>query len=433
MSDTNAGSLPPRSGGRIVAIDILRGWAIIAIVLHHLWDDIRYLPYTAGWYYERLGARIHDGQWSSVPTTFLDAFLRGGYLVPSFMLVSGLSLYVATARQGPRLDIATFYRKRLRNLLVPYWFTIAMVIVVIAVIAALQVALHGHGFVYQYHHVTEQKYNFIAPGVSQLFVMVLVFPRALRSEWMMTPPNVMWFVVLIIQYYLLFPFLLRTLHRVRPAAFLAGSLAATIAANLVLIGIVGGLDRNPALYMSHCLAPFRLFEFALGMSLGYGIVHHRDRVRALTAAPATTAALIATGLALIVGGGLIPDGSVYNAFAASIVITGAAMIILPLLTKQPGRLEATAPLRLLAWTGPFSYAVLIANEPFRLVASFLRVEAVPTGAWWLYLLIYMPVTLLLARPLAALLGITPRSLARRPLAPAEALAPTVAAPAQGIA
>ncbi len=432
MSTTGATTPPARPSGRIIAIDILRGWAILAIVLHHLWDDIRYLPYKSGWYYERVGARIHDGNWSSLPTTVLDAFLRGGYLVPAFMLVSGLSLYVATARQGPRLDIVTFYRKRLRYLLVPYWFSVAMIMAVIVIIAALQVALHGHGLVYQYHHVTESKHDFVAPGPGQLFAMVLVFPRALRSEWMMAPPNVMWFVVLIIQYYLLFPFLLRLLHRVKPAAFLAGALVATIAANLLLIGLVGGLDRNPALYMNHCLAPFRLFEFALGMSLGYGIVHHRDRMRALTAAPATTAALIVTGLALIIGGGLMDDGSVYSAFAASIVITGAAMIILPLLTKQPGRIEATAPARLLAWTGPFSYAVLIANEPLRLIASFLRVEAVPTGAWWLYLVLYMPVTLILARPLAGLLGIRPRSLARPVQSPAHVPAPAVA-PAQGIA
>jgi peptidoglycan/LPS O-acetylase OafA/YrhL len=308
-----------------------------------------------------------------------------------------------------------------------------MILAVFVIIAAMQVALHGHGIVYQYHHVTESKHDFVAPGRGQLFAMVLLFPRALRSEWMMAPPNVMWFVVLIIQYYLLVPFLLRLLHRVRPAAFLAGALVATTAANLLLIGLVSGLDRNPAAYMNHCLAPFRLFEFALGMSLGYAIVHHRERMRTLTAAPATTATLIAGGLALIIGGGLMDDGSINSAFAASIVITGVALVVLPLLTKQPGRFEATAPVRLLAWTGPFSYAVLIANEPLRLVASFLRVEAVPTGAWWLYLVVYMPITLLMARPLAKLLGITPRSLARPAESPAHVPAAAAIATAQGVA
>jgi hypothetical protein len=64
--------------------------------------------------------------------------------------------------------------------------------------------------------------------------------------------------------------------------------------------------------------------------------------------------------------------------------------------KRPGQIEATAPLRGLASVGPLSGAFLIANEPLRLIASFRRVEVISTGLWWLYLVTYVPLTLIVA-------------------------------------
>jgi peptidoglycan/LPS O-acetylase OafA/YrhL len=125
----------------------------------------------------------------------------------------------------------------------------------------------------------------------------------------------------------------------------------------------------------------------------------------------------------VVGGNLIDDGrQYYGTVAAAIVIFGIAMIVLPLLAKRPGRIEASAPLRGLAWIGPLSYAVLIANEPLRIIASFLRVEEIPTGLWWLYLVIYVPLTLIIARPLASFLGIGRRTRTEqsRPVTPVPA-------------
>jgi hypothetical protein len=60
-----------------------------------------------------------------------------------------------------------------------------------------------------------------------------------------------------------------------------------------------------------------------------------------------------------------------------------------------------------------SYAILIVNDPLRLVASQLRVGGVDDGLWWTFLIaVYVPVSVLLAWPLARVLGLMPRGPAR---------------------
>ena len=120
--------------------------------------------------------------------------------------------------------------------------------------------------------------------------------------------------------------------------------------------------------------------------------------------------LIVGGIAAVITGLLLDERGGYVAvFGTPIVIAGAGAALLPLLHKRPGALEASAPARLFAWVGPMSYAVLIANEPLRLVGSFLLVEGVSGVAWWMFLVAYVPITLAIARPLAGFLGLLPRS------------------------
>jgi peptidoglycan/LPS O-acetylase OafA/YrhL len=398
------------SFGRLVGVDILRGYAILGVVLFHLWDDIRNLDRPASWFYMRLGERIHDGAWSRVPTSLLDAFLAAEYRVPMFMMLSGVSLYMAAARKSGPLNRLSFYHRRLRQLLIPYWFAVALAFVVVCVIAVLQYAMHGQSLLYQYHHVTEARVYDVAPGTWSFIISLTLVPRLFSTGWGDAPPAVMWFVVLHVQYYLLFPFLYVLLNRHKPVPFLLAAFVVTVAAKTALIAGAGGIDRGLAAHLNQTVSIFRVFEFALGMSLGYVLVHHRDRLREAVSAPRTIVAVVAAGLLCVIGGNLIDDGSrYYGAVAAPIVIFGILMMVVPLIVKRPGRIEATAPLRGLAWVGPLSYAVLIANEPLRLIASFLRVEEIPTGLWWLYLVTYVPLTLILARPLASFLGIGRRT------------------------
>jgi hypothetical protein len=100
-----------------------------------------------------------------------------------------------------------------------------------------------------------------------------------------------------------------------------------------------------------------------------------------------------------------------------------SLFFLPLVVKAPGRVEAWAPGRLLAWVGVISYTVLIVNEPLRSVTHTLRTEHAALGWRVLWVgVLYMPITLLAARPLAVLLGLVERQPDTKAPAPAVAIA-----------
>jgi hypothetical protein len=63
-----------------------------------------------------------------------------------------------------------------------------------------------------------------------------------------------------------------------------------------------------------------------------------------------------------------------------------------------------------------SYALLIVNDPMRLVASQLRLEDVSSAVWWTFLVaVYVPASIALGWPLARALGLMPK----RPAASTE--------------
>jgi hypothetical protein len=113
----------------------------------------------------------------------------------------------------------------------------------------------------------------------------------------------------------------------------------------------------------------------------------------------------------------------WQALALPLSTLGLALLVLPLLVKRPGKVEYTAPFRALALIGVMSYAVLIVNDPMRLVASQIRLEGAPDAVWWTFLVVvYVPLSILLAWPLARVLGLMP------PSAPAGERSPIEVAP-----
>ena len=118
-----------------------------------------------------------------------------------------------------------------------------------------------------------------------------------------------------------------------------------------------------------------------------------------------------------------------QALALPLVTLGLALLSLPLLVRRPSRVDASLPVRALVLIGVMSYAILIVNDAMRLVASQLRLEDIPGWAWWTFIVaIYMPASILLAWPLAKVLGLMPRS-AAVPRTAAPASPPVEAAPA----
>jgi hypothetical protein len=158
-------------------------------------------------------------------------------------------------------------------------------------------------------------------------------------------------------------------------------------------------------------APFRLFEFGLGMTAGYLLTLRPALVR--QAARGVVALPLAVG-----GGALVVIGSTMRldtpALSGTVVqpmvALGLSLLFLPLAFKRPGRLERGGPGRAVAWVGVISYAVLIANEPLRDVTLRLRLQQSSFDFVWVWLL-YLPLTFAIAWPVARFLGLVERSAA----------------------
>jgi hypothetical protein len=106
--------------------------------------------------------------------------------------------------------------------------------------------------------------------------------------------------------------------------------------------------------------PFRLFEFTLGMTIGYLLVERRAKLQTALGSWATVAALAAAGVALHTCGSLVDDrGGYWNSFAYQLVTAGFGALVLAVLVMRAPRLLNSPPVRLIAFVGVISYQRVI--------------------------------------------------------------------------
>lgn len=405
----------PAGSGRFPSIDILRGFAIAWVVLFHLWGDLEFFPGVPRVYYDQLTYQVTEGRgpWA-VFTSFTDLFFRDGFQgVPLFMMISGISLTIAAYRGGDTLRWPRFFAQRFRKLLVPYWAGVALTYGVIAVIAWRQVAVDGGSFSDHFTGgVTISLGSVVNVDRDVAIASITLVPRLLDARWFFAPQLALWFVGLLAQYYLLFPLLFFAMKRIGTAAFLVATFALTVGANWWVVDQYGAPEFK--FWLVTGWAPFRLFEFTLGMAIGHLLVAPQaERLRYFLRHPAAIAAMLALGFAAHTAGDLLIGrwtAGYWQALALPLVTLGLGLLALPLLVKRPSRVEATVPMRALATVGVMSYALLIVNDPMRLVASQLRLEDVSDAVWWTFVVaIYVPASVALAWPLAKVLGLMPRA------------------------
>jgi peptidoglycan/LPS O-acetylase OafA/YrhL len=432
-----------------VSVDILRAVAIFWVVVFHLWGDIEYFPGVPRVYYQQFWYQVEAGRgpWA-VFTSVTDLIFRKGFQgVPLFMMISGLSLTMAAYRAGDGLRWASFCAARFRKLLVPYWAGVALTYAVIAAIAWRQAALLDMPFSAQFGDgVTISARTFLRIDGGVIFASIAIVPRLLQDEWFFAPQLALWFAGLLAQYYVLFPALFLLMRRIGVAAFLLLTFAITVGANAWAVHQYGALELK--FFVVTGWAPFRLFEFTSRMALGWLLVDPRAaRTLGIVRHPLTLVLAAVLGLGTMVAGDLLTgwwtvDDVVsrspllyWQALALPLVTLGLALLALPLLVWRQSSAEARLPVRAVAMVGVMSYAILIVNDAMRLVASQLRVEDIPAAAWWTFLVaVYVPASIVLAWPLARVLGLLPArrraavapSLPDIELAPAAALAPVPA-------
>jgi peptidoglycan/LPS O-acetylase OafA/YrhL len=418
---------PAPENARMVPIDILRGVAILWVVLFHLWGDLEFFPGVPREYYEQLTWQLKhgNGPWA-IFTSFTDLLFRDGFQgVPLFMMISGVSLTIAAYRAGEGLNWPRFFFARFRKLLAPYWVGVALTYAVISAIAWRQATTGSGSFSGHFGHgVTISLHTIILIDGGVIWASIALVPRLFEDQWFFAPQLALWFVGLLAQYYLLFPLLFFAMRRVGVVAFLVLTFGATVMANWWIVHEYGALELR--FFLVTGWAPFRLFEFTAGMAIGWLLVApEARRVLACMRNPLVMFAALALGLAAHTTGDLLigrwtadaltaGGGGIYlQSLALPLVTLGLALLVLPLLVKPPSRIDRSVPLRALTTVGVMSYALLIINDPMRLVASQLRVEAVPGAVWWTFLVaVYVPLSVGLAWPLAKVLGLLPRSAGR---------------------
>lgn len=159
------------------------------------------------------------------------------FSVPMFLILSGFLLFQSDINDGflPRVD---FYRKRFRRILLPY--------ILWTIFYSLVLHYYFNGL--QNSH--------------------MILPDIVRHLFLGNGFTHLYFVVIIIQLYLLYPFI-RRIFQARPGTFLMGSLLLSLSCQLVLyLNALKAIHLSGAYTQIYLIAfPVWIFYFLLGMYL----------------------------------------------------------------------------------------------------------------------------------------------------------------------
>jgi len=395
---------------RLASIDIVRGLAILWVIAYHLWCDMTINLLGPRELYGRFGERVVDGRVLPSLTALTDLILRLGYLgVPLFMMLSGVSLTLNAYRKGEP-GVLPGYWVRFRRVVPVYWAGVLLVLGTVAALAFLRTMLDGGSFQYRWPLVSTAAG--VPTGIERTDVWwaFTVGGWITREKFSALPVGSLWFVPLLLQYYLIFPFALLLLRRAGALRFTLIALAVAIAARAVYVPLsIDALDADRFANYMRALAVLRGSEFFLGMTIGYLLACRQEDVRAWTTSAVDYAGVVILGVLLVTAALLTEgEGELQLILHDPILHMGLALAVLPLLFKAPGRLEVSIVARALVALGVVSFTALIVNDQMRFVASFLREEDIAVSAWWFFLIVvYVPVGTLVAYPLAALFGLLP--------------------------
>jgi peptidoglycan/LPS O-acetylase OafA/YrhL len=254
-------------------------------------------------------------------------FQRGPHALGPFILLSGFGITYSLVRKGdPAVRWVAWYRRRLIRLFPMYW--------------AAHIIYLVSPFIYGQDPI-DMRFPLSFLG-DRIFPVDLFY--YLNPSW--------WFFGLLLQFYLVFPLLFRSLQRLGPLIFLLAAVAATVFFRYLLNDVLqvhGNLMQGAFVT--------RLWEFSAGMAFAW--IFHQNPVRAERILFDLRGFLAGLGLYVI---GIysyqpnllmtVSDGLIGMGF--SIILAHTARIIAML--GAPGRLIATA--------GVFSYSIFLLHQPY---------------------------------------------------------------------
>jgi peptidoglycan/LPS O-acetylase OafA/YrhL len=347
------------AGARIAGLDGVRGLAALYVVVNHIF------------------LRAFPGYPADTAPFWAAWFIYGRFAVVVFIVLSGLSLTLAPARHGWRLDgLSRFARRRAWRILPPYWAALGLSLLV----AWLIVPPPGQA----------------APDAWSVLVNGLLVQNIVAAP---TPNRAFWSIAVEAQLYLLFPLLLLLVRRRGAIAMLAAVTAA-----VAVIGIVGPHVAGIDTFVIQS-APDLAALFAVGVLAG-GIVVAGERRRSWPWA------WIALAAATPVLATIVWHGSVWTLdrlYWVDLALGPAiACLLAALVTGRPAPLLRALDSRPIRGLGLSSYSLYLIHGPI-VVVLYEKVVAGRVGhgapSFLLAVAVIVPLTVIAARGFAAVFEI----------------------------
>ncbi len=336
---------------RLESIDVIRGIGILWIVLVHVTE--RLIPYgsyfanpATGWppFAERV-VQMRPLPIGGIDGVLVNALRYVGWLgdqgVQILLVVSGFVLTVSVMGSADAASRGSFLRRRIGRIL-PQW--------VVVHVAAMLLAL------------------FTSTGMSPFDwrTWASLFGLRFIPAVMYDFSPAWWYFGLLIQLYLIFPYLGRLLRKVRPVVFAGAIIGGSVIVRLVgLYTFDGLLDwwSRGAVFVT------RLPEFAFGMLLAYWYTRDRQGFLRTIRRPVVVVGAVVAYLAGVAASFTLAGMSV------AFLLTGGGFVVVALAVTPSSFQRRFGPLR---WAGEHAYPIYLVHHPIIIVA--VGATAVTIGA-----------------------------------------------------
>jgi peptidoglycan/LPS O-acetylase OafA/YrhL len=369
-------ALPSTHAGALPVVDLLRGISILWVTLFHFYVDTRGVPGL------EVGARaclssLRSGDVACAVGCAANALVaRPAFRIDLFLFVTGLVLMLR-----PAAPASAFVARRMRSVLPSYWLSSLLALAVIVILAGLRAAVTGGSFAVELHQG-----SLLAGEPYRLEVLDLVRSLSLvgrfqspRTMQVIAPS--MWYVVLVLQAYCVFPALRAFLSRAGPIQFFLAIVALTWLGRWLVFRHAPFASFDPNATVLYFI-PFRLAPLAAGMVASRWAA-------GLRAVPTRGQALALVGPSLALVLAAVWASSEVNTPGTALGAIGPVATLLPAL---PGFWMASAAAgtvpglrRVLTWAGRHSISILAVQDPLRfMVGTAVTLHGTLTlWTWWL--------------------------------------------------